>query len=401
VTAGGALESVRKLWTQLRQRGFELSPTDLDALRLALLAGFGWDSRDSFRELLVALWAKTPREAQALRALFERLNWPEGWTAPTPAVLISAPRVPRLAVVDPQPVDTAPVPTLGAAPGAIAADTKEPRLARVAAGLPPWPTADVRFADARLIDVEMFPLNHREVAQAFRRLRRPARIGPPTELDVDATVAMRSRRGVATPPVMVPRRGNNAHLVVFVDVAAPMRPYKPFVDMVCDAVLQAGLLRRAMRLFFHELPSSVAGRALLDELPVDGFAPVLDPLLARIAPTDSGELYLDEMLEQPVALPELLRSLEPSTAALVISDVDAARGSFDLLRLHDTLAFARALRQHGVSIAWLNPLPRALWARSTAAQLARHVPMYSLDRTGVLRAVNAMRGQPVELERAL
>jgi len=95
VTAGGALESVRKLWTQLRQRGFELSPTDLDALRLALLAGFGWDSRDSFRELLVALWAKTPREAQALRALFERLNWPEGWTAPTPAVLISAPRVPR------------------------------------------------------------------------------------------------------------------------------------------------------------------------------------------------------------------------------------------------------------------------------------------------------------------
>lgn len=397
----GPLPSVRSLFAQLRQRGFDLGPTDLDALRSALQAGFGWASRDALRELLVALWAKTPREAQALRSLFERLPWPGGWDALTPLIPApAAPRAPKLAAVDPLPPRFADSRRVDDTEAKNTTDDAL-QLARVSAGLPPWPLQGVRFADARLIDVEMFPLNHREVAQAFRRLRRPARIGPPTELDIDATVALRSRCGVVTPPVMVPRRRNTAHLAVFVDAQTSMRPYRPFVDMVCDAVLQAGLLRRAMRFYFHELPVAETGRALLDELPVGGFTPVLDSVLGRIAPTSAGEVYLDPALERPLAWAELLRTLEPGTAVLVVSDADAARGSFDLNRLHDMLAFARALRRHGSTLAWLNPVPRALWARSTAAQLARHVPMYALDRVGVLQAVNALRGQPVAVERPL
>ena len=117
--------------------------------------------------------------------------------------------------------------------------------------------------------------------------------------------------------------------------------------------------------------------------------------------TKKSPVFLDPALERPLAWPEMLRSLEPGTAALVVSDADAARGSFDLTRLHDMLAFARALRRQGATLAWLNPLPRALWVRSTAAQLTRHVPMYSLDQTGVLQAVNALRGQQVAVERPL
>ncbi len=399
----GPLQCVRDLFAQLRQRGFDLGPADLEALRSAMQAGFGWSSREAFRELLVALWAKTAREAQALRSLFERLPWPAGWIAPTtsPAVAMT-PRAPQRAAVDPLPPALAAKAAAEPPPASPPAQTEDSlRLARVSAGLPPWPIHGVHFADATLIDVEMFPLNHREVAQAFRRLRRPARIGPPTELDIDATVAMRSRWGVPTPPVMVPRRRNTAHLGVFVDAHPAMRPYRPFVDMVCDAVLQAGLLRRAMRFYFHELPVAEAGRSVLDELPVGGFTPVLDAVLGRIAPATAGEVYFDPALERPLAWAELLRTLEPGTAVLVVSDADAARGGFDLNRLHDMLAFARALRRHGATLAWLNPLPRALWARSTAAQLARHVPMYVLDRAGVLRAVNALRGQPVAVERPL
>jgi uncharacterized protein with von Willebrand factor type A (vWA) domain len=237
------------------------------------------------------------------------------------------------------------------------------------------------------------------VAQAFRRLRRPARIGPATELDVAATVAERSHRGVVTPPVMVPPRRNTARLIVFVDTRGSMEPYRPFVDMVCDAVLQAGLLRRAMRLYFHDLPVASGDRALLDELPVRGFTPVLDPVLARIEPALNGEMYRDPMLREPVELATLLRDLEPGTATLVVSDGGAARGSFDLARLHDFVAFAKALRQRSATLAWLNPLPRPLWERSTAAQLARHLPMFPLDRSGVQRTVDVLRGQPVAVER--
>lgn len=403
MTERGTLSSVRALFAQLRRRGFDLGPGDLDALRSALQAGFGWSSRDALRELLVSLWAKTPREAQALRSLFERLPWPEGWTVALEGLAgARQPRAPAGALAEPMP------PAFGSGPADQKAPTGPalrpdhgPRITRVSAGLPPWPLQGVRFADARLIDVPMFPLNHREVAQAFRRLRRPARIGPATEFDLEATVALRSRRGVATPPVMVPRRRNTAHLAVFVDAHAGMRPYRSFVDMVCEAVLQAGLLRSAMRFYFHELPGSESGRAVLDELPVSGFSPVLDAVLGRIAPAASGEVYLDREFEQSVAWSDLLRALEPGTAALVVSDADAARGTFDVSRLHDMLAFTRALRHRGATTAWLNPLPRSLWMRSTAAQLARHVPMYPLDRAGVLQAVNALRGQPVAVERPL
>lgn len=402
MTVQGPLPSISTLFRQLRQRGFDLGPGDREALRTALQAGFGWASRDALRELMVALWAKTPREAQTVRSLFERLPWPEGWSEPGPSLTAAMPsRAPALAAVDPLPRVISDPAGDGQLSATTPAPGNAPQLARVSAGLPPWPLEGVRFADATLIDVEMYPLTHREVAQAFRRLRRPARIGPPTEFDLDATVALRSRRGVVTPPVMVPRRRNTAHLAVFVDAQAAMRPYGPFVDMVCDAVLQAGLLRRAMRFYFHELPGSEAGRAVLDELPVSGFAPVLDAVLGRIAPATTGEVYLDREFERPLGWRNLLRSLEPGTATLVVSDADAAQGSFDLARLHDMLAFTRALRRHGATPAWLNPLPQALWARSTAQQLARHVPMYTLDRPGILQAVTALRGQPVSVERPL
>ncbi len=79
--AGSTLGLVEELFRQLRWRRFPLGMTDVAALRDALSAGFGWGSREAFRELIVALWAKSAREAQIVRALFARLPWPEGWTA--------------------------------------------------------------------------------------------------------------------------------------------------------------------------------------------------------------------------------------------------------------------------------------------------------------------------------
>ncbi|KAB8319444.1 hypothetical protein SD81_011300 [Tolypothrix campylonemoides VB511288] len=51
--------------------------------------------------------------------------------------------------------------------------------------LPPISFKDVQLSERRFIFVPQFPLTYREVAQAWRRLRRPVRVGPPTELDVE------------------------------------------------------------------------------------------------------------------------------------------------------------------------------------------------------------------------
>jgi uncharacterized protein with von Willebrand factor type A (vWA) domain len=115
----------------------------------------------------------------------------------------------------------------------------------------------------------------------------------------------------------------------------------------------------------------------------------------------TGDLYSDEGLTSIVSFEDIQQRLGVGTAALIVSDAGAARGRSDLGRLIDTLAFVRGLRLQVQAVAWLNPVPRGLWANTNAAQLARHLPMYTLDRASIDGAVNALRGQPIHLDRPL
>jgi hypothetical protein len=64
---------------------------------------------------------------------------------------------------------------------------------------------------------EYFPVTKRQMKQLWRFLRRPIREGPPTELDVRATVRRAGREGVMLTPVLVPRRVNRTQLVLLID----------------------------------------------------------------------------------------------------------------------------------------------------------------------------------------
>jgi hypothetical protein len=274
-------------------------------------------------------------------------------------------------------------------------------VTRKSLGIPELTLAGVEIADERLVLVEQYPLTHREIAQAFRRLRRPMRFGPPSELDLEQTLRQRLRTGVAAPPVLVPRRRNTMRLALFVDAEGSMAPHAPVVDAFCTAVREAGLLQQTSLHYFHDVPTEGIDRSLLTELDSGDFFPPLDPVLSRIEPLDAGLIYTDAQMEHGVPLRELLTSMAPGTAALVVSDAGAARGRAEVGRVQDSLAFVKALRRCATSVVWLNPVPRPLWAHTVAAQLARHVPMFALDRTGIQLAVNALRGHPVQLERPL
>ena len=63
------------------------------------------------------------------------------------------------------------------------------------------------------------------------------------------------------------------------------------------------------------------------------------------------------------------------------------------------MAFLKALRAHTPRVAWLNPLPRHYWPNSTAAEIARHSPMFPLTREGIYQTVNVLRGQPHDIAR--
>lgn len=419
---------VRTLFKQLRRRGFALGLDDLAALRLALRAGFGWSSRQALRDLCAALWAKSRREKEILEALFDELNVTR-WTLPRPGELARA--VPgskdRQVETPPRELEGQPVDTLELELESQPADSPEaivgsepdtqgpmpslpkpperPLATEAYGGLPPVSLDRFRLPAHPFVYVPQFHLTYRQVAQAWRRLRQPVREGPPTELDVEATVARRCRLGVASDVVLVPRRRNTARLLLLVDRQGSMTPFHKLVDEVCAAIQQAGNLEYVALYYFHDVPAEGADESILEALPERLF-PSLDPVLPDIAPLTAGYVYSDPdmLLSQPLS--DVLEAYAAGAAVVVASDAGAARGRYDILRLLDTVAFLKALRVYTQQVVWLNPLPtvyegRKYWANSTAAQIARHVPMFPLDHAGMYQAVNVLRGQPAAIERPL
>jgi formylglycine-generating enzyme required for sulfatase activity len=258
----------------------------------------------------------------------------------------------------------------------------------------------LRLTARPFVFVPQFPLNYREVAQAWRRLRRPLRAGPSVELDVDASVVRWCRQGVISQAVLVPRRRNTANLLLLVDRQGSMAPFHAFLEEVCHAIEEAGRLERAAVYYFHDVPAEGSDPEVLRGVAEGLFRP-LDPIIPEIPPLTTGDLYRDRELLDPVPIEEVLSRDASGAAVVLFSDGGAARRRRDTLRLLDTLAFFKALRNHTDRYVWLNPLPQRNWLHTTCAEIARHVPMFPLDRRGIYLAVNVLRGHVYPLERPL
>lgn len=375
---------------QLRRRRMPLGVEDYAALRQAMAAGFGTDSAASLRRLCVTLWAKSAAEAEIVQAAFARADVPE-WR------LGAAPAPSGSGVADPASAST----PAGSDPAADAetSGAEDAPHARPVSGLASaLPGTGV--TDRRLVLVGQYPLTEREIAQSWRRLRRPLRSGPPAEIDVVATIRQRSQHAVATAPVLVPRRRNTARLLLLVDRYGSMTPFHTYVGHVVRAARHTGRIDDIREVFFHDVPGSSTDRPLLETME-DPFRPDLDPVLPLIAPLAGGRVYDDQDLTAPRDLTAVLGEIADGTAAVVISDAGAARRSFDKVRLLDTIALIKALNGRAAAVAWINPAKPADWARATAGQVARCVPMFPLTRDGLNRAVDTLRGHPAAVERPL
>lgn len=375
------------LFERLRRRGFDLGPAEYEALRQALRAGFGWASREALLDLCNALWAKSRQEQTVLTALFNQLAPAlDSWQYSLDDFDLS---LTKEGFSDTDGGDRPPEPLAETAP-----------QLQSSGGLPSISLADVEVSERPFVFVPQFPLTYREVAQTWRRLRRPVRSGPAVELDIEGTIARRSRLGVATSVVLQPRRRNVARLLLLVDRQGSMDPFHLFCDEVCSAIQQAGRLEETALYYFHNVPAEGADEQVLEPL-VGQLFPALDPVLPQIEPFSEGFVYSDAKLLLPESLTEVLQTHAAGSAVVLISDAGAARRRSRISRLLDTIAFMKALRRYTSQYVWLNPLPQRYWPNSTAAQVARHVPMFTLDRTGIQRAVNVLRGQQHPLEKPL
>lgn len=388
------------LWTlfqQLRRRGFAIGPAEYQAVRLALRAGFGWSSRHELREVCSALWATSVEERAVVAALFDQhvsSDWDLG-EAPRDG----APDADGNVSLPDAHVHSAEA--LNAESGSAGQVPERTVPGTAATGrLPPLALSEIPVLPYEHVFLPQYPVSFRGVAQAWRRLRRPVREGPATELDVDGTVRRRCAQGVVSAPALRPPRRNRVRLLLLVDRQGSMAPFHSYVNEVTGAISQAGRLSEVGVFYFHDTPLEGADPSVLH--PLDGqLFPSLDPVLGDVPALAEGTLMTDTELMSPVSAPDVFARHGRGAAVVIISDAGAARGRYDLLRLLDTVAFLKGAKEWARGLVWLNPLPVTAWPGSTAAELARHVPMFPMDQAGLYRAVNVLRGQPHTVERPL
>lgn len=389
-----------ELFLRLRRRGFVVGPQDYEALLLALNAGFGWSSQQALKELCAKLWAKSYREQETLFVLFDQLApIEEAWEleedvrANNLSDLKDEAELPSLADLEEEESDISNI---------------EPEVpqAQSRGGLPPISLKNIKVTERPFVLEAQYPVTYREVAQAWRRLRRPIRTGPPIELDIEGTIEKCSRVGVASSLVMRPRRRNIAKVLLLIDRKGSMTPFHGFCDEVCTAMREAGRFEELPVFYFQNSPAEGADDSVLEsETLEDTFFPPLDPVLSEIKPVTEGDLYLDPHLYQLISLRTVLKKYATDASVVILSDAGAARKQFSTERLLNTIAFFKALRAYTTRYVWLNPLPKEHWdgskAKSTATALSRHIPMFPLNRRGLNQAVNVLRGQPYTVEKPL
>ena len=373
---------------ELRRHGFPLGVDEYVLALRALAAGFGDGSRDDLLLVCRSLWAQSIEESEQVVDVLNRILPPQVSQETierldSAASDTSEPLTDRAAAegnapaAQPagtnrrqHPVGTGPGKQPGSGrPGGETGDLR-PRLgsgsslpdgASALAGLrrPPgtWQL------NPRFDFIGTLPVTKRRISQAWRQYRRMSRAGQRIEFDVDATVMQLHRQGILLEAILIPRRTNQARLLILEDVGGSMVPFQYVTRSLVGAAQHVGLARVDVR-YFHDVPR--------------------------------GLVFSDPEQRQAVTVEE---AIAPFTNAgiLIYGDAGAARGGMDETRLRHTAELLATLRRSTTAIAWLNPVPRNRWAGTTAQAIREleHgvVPMFSLDHHGLTDAIDVLRGR--------
>lgn len=226
----------------------------------------------------------------------------------------------------------------------------------------------LNYRDRSLLSAE----NLRQVLASLKSLRP---VGPPTELDVDETIAQTARNGGEIELVFRRELRNRTHLKVLLDNGGySMTPYLALVKTVFNHIHD--LFRDVTFYYFHNCIY--------------------------------GEVYLDAPRTQPMVWDKFLGDSRYSRL-LIIGDANMAPA--ELMAAYGSLGRATAERKPGrewlqdlkqaypVSV-WLNPIPKARWdyESPTIRMIQQIFQMEDLTLGGIKQAVAYLnlRGQAFE-----
>ena len=208
---------------------------------------------------------------------------------------------------------------------------------------------------------EYFPVTGRQMKQSWRYLRRMIREGPPTELDIEATIKQVCQKGLLLNLVLRPRRVNRSELLLLLDQEGSMVPFHSLARRLAGTAAQGGRLAKADVYYFHNCPA--------------------------------GYFYNDPRCTEAMAINDVLDASSDRTGVLIFSDAGAAQGGFSQERIQLTQEFLEVLKQQIRYVAWLNPMPAARWPGTSAESIAQLVPMFEFNRQGLHEAIAVLRGK--------
>jgi Uncharacterized protein conserved in bacteria len=352
---------LRGVFTFLVGSGFRLSVRDYQDALQALRAGYGLHRRDQLLWLCQTLWARSDDEVRLLTRLFRQFPLPTAaevakWTGTDGE---------RAKSEEDQVHDATDASRTHEDEGSRADEiVTVPGVQFTAHGESGLglPRAMVRLIPSEAFIFTIRPiLPLRTLIIIWRRFRLALRTGPKVELDIEATIAERSRTGVLTTPVLVPERCNQARLVVLFDVSDSMVPWEHFRKMLV-ASLAESQLGQAIVYYFHNVPDQV--------------------------------VYQSDTLTEPLTLSGALKQ-HPHSTLLIVSDGGAARGRRNRARFRETHQALLAMRRYWQPIAWINPMPKRRWIGSSAEEISRlpYVVMFELTEDGLTSAIDVLRGQ--------
>jgi uncharacterized protein with von Willebrand factor type A (vWA) domain len=170
------------------------------------------------------------------------------------------------------------------------------------------------------------------------------------------------REAIALGPVLVPARVNDAALLVLVDQDGSMAPFHGLVRRLLHTATRGGKLAHLDVFHFHNCP-------------VD-------------------HVYRDADLVDGISLSSALdAAARRRPSVMIVSDAGAARRGYSEDRLEQTRSLLHLLHARFRKIAWVNPVPRSRWRRTTADGIRSSVAMFELTAAGMNAAVRALRGR--------
>jgi uncharacterized protein with von Willebrand factor type A (vWA) domain len=223
-----------------------------------------------------------------------------------------------------------------------------------------------RYANLRTDRV----LDTRDMATALRRLRRLARDGAQTELDIDRTVDKTSREAGDITLVFGPERKNRLKLLLLVDVGGSMDPHAELCERLFSAAHAATHFKAFEARYFHNC--------------------VYDKVWSNMS------------LLQGEPTRDLLHRVDETWRLLIIGD--AYMHPYELLQTGGAidyrtnnaetgLVWLEKLRQRMPNSVWVNPEGPNIWDAPSARVIRGVFPMFRLSIDGLTDAFEVLRGR--------